>query len=205
MRCKAEIMRLVPFAVLLFLNSENAIGEPDGGSIGLTNIVLQSNDIMELVITKTFKSEWTKALDAAKMPKGSPGIVQEVELQGVNARIHYGEFSSDEEAHQAAEYRVESVAGIFWPGLWERARFELIGDETWFGRDSDTLAVLFRAGSICIQISCHDGSSAERERVAEILAERNVNKLGKIIHPKTSAPVPVDIPADATLVPVSLP
>ena len=203
MRCKAVIMRIVPFAALLFWNSENAIGEPSGGTIGLTNVLLQSNDIV--LFKKTFTSNWTKSLDAEKMPQGSPGIVQEIELHGVNASIHYGEFSSAEEARQATGYRVESVAGIFWPGLWECGRYELIGDETWFGRDTDTLAVLFRVGSICIQINCHDGSAYERERVAEILAERIVHKLGKIIHPKTSAPVLVDIPADATSVPGSVP
>ncbi len=164
---------LVVSNMLLFAQTVPGQDEQDG------SILMQSNDVADVAIHKTAHREWVKSIDAAGKPRGTHGVVQEVEVQGIKTRIHYAEFASNEEAHQAAEFHIKNVASIFKTGLWEGANRQLIGDETWSSRNAETLAILVRSGKICALVSCHGGDTEKRGSVAEMLAERIVHKAGK--------------------------
>ena len=170
---------LIALGMLLFAQTLHGQDEPGIGTTNPINILVNSNDVAGVAIHRTAIREWVTSINAAGKPLGMQGIVQEVEVQGIKARIQYAEFESDEDAHQAAEFHVENVASIFQRGLWEAARRQLIGDETWFSRNAETLAILFRSGKICALVSCHGTDTAKLGRVAEMLAERIVHKANK--------------------------
>lgn len=170
---------LVAMTMLFFAKTVFGQHESRNSTRDRTSIFVQSNDVVGIDIQKTANRQWVEYIDATGKPRGTYGVVQEVEVQGVKARIHYAGFASAGEAHQAAEFHIKNVASIFKTGLWDGVQRQLIGDEIWSSRHAETLAVLVRAGKICVLISCHGGDTEKRERVAEMLAERIVQKAGK--------------------------
>jgi len=141
------------------------------------NILIQANEILGVAVRKTWDLDWVTGIDSSGKPRSSHGVIQEVEIQGVKARIHYAEFSTDDAARGAVDFHINNMASIFRRGLWNGAKRVLIGDETWFDRDPRTLAVLIRSGSICVLICCRDGDIDAQARIAEKLAEHLAKKV----------------------------
>jgi len=179
MRGNSIFAFLVAPGMLLFAQALHGQDESGTGTTTPTSILVNSNDVAGVVIHRIANREWVKSIDAAGKPLGTHGIVQEVEVQGIKARIQYGEFASNEDAHQAAEFHIKNVASLFQTGLWEGAKRQLIGDEVWSSRNAETLAILVRSGKICALVSCHGTDTDKLGRVAEMLAERIVHKAGK--------------------------
>lgn len=183
---KMRIMFICLFVsgISCLLQATNA--QPDsGGNMAKNSILLQTNEPSRVVVQKTAEWPWVTDIAPSGKPLSSHGILQEVETEGVKARIHYAEFDSDDAARQAANFHVGNMSLIFNSGLWDGAKHESIGDQTWYARGPATLAVLVRSGKTCILISCRDGDIDAQARIAEKLAERLVQKA------KQGARVPV--------------
>lgn len=149
------------------------------------SILLRTDELSGVVVQKTTERPWIIGIAPSGKPPSSHGVLQEVEAEGVKARIHYAEFDSDDAARQAADFHINNVAMIFQRGLWDGAKNESIGDESWYARGAANLAVLVRSGRTCILIGVHNGDFRVQARIAENLAERLVQKV------KHGARVPV--------------
>lgn len=140
------------------------------------SILLRTNELSGVVVRNTNERPWITGLASSGKPPSSYGILQEVEAEGVKARIHYAEFDSYDAARRATEFYIDSISLIFVNGMWDGAKHESIGDQTWHALGPSTLAVLVRTGKTCILISCRDGDIVAQARIAEKLAERLVMK-----------------------------
>jgi hypothetical protein len=145
----------------------------------LTSILIQSNDVADTTIHRTANCKWVTSIDSAGRPHGTHCIIQEIEHNDIKVRIQYAEFSNDAEASKATDFHINNVASIFKKGLWEGAKRQRLGDETWFSHNAETCALLFRAGEICVLVSCYGKDRGELERVAELFAERIAYKASK--------------------------
>lgn len=141
------------------------------------NVVLQTNDIRNTKVYRITRRDWVTAVSSQGKPIGQPGVLQEVEVQMVKVSINYCEFSSKEEAHNAAEFHIKDVASIFQMGMWTNATHKVIGDESWYTEDESAVALLIRSGRVCILLSCREGDREKRRSVAEMVAERIVTNV----------------------------
>ena len=142
------------------------------------SVVLQPNDIKNTRIYRVKKLDWVTAVDTNGRHKPQAGVVQEMEAQGARVRIHYCEFGSNEEAHNAAESHIENVASIFHAGLWSNATHKAIGDESWFAESESAVGLLVRSRRVCVLLSCREGDMNQRRSAAEQVAEQIVTKVG---------------------------
>ena len=142
------------------------------------NVVLQPNDIKNTKIYRVKKLDWLTAVDIKGKPQPQAGVVQEMESQEVKIRIHYCEFGSKEEAHNAAVSHTKNVAAILHAGLWSNATHKTIGDEVWFTDSESAVGLLVRSGRVCVLLSCHEGDLNQRRSAAEQVAEQIVTKVG---------------------------
>jgi hypothetical protein len=155
--------------------AQNASGVIDTNE---ANVVLQPNDIMNARIYRVKNLDWVTAVDSNGKRKPQAGVVQEMEAQGVKIRIHYCEFESKEEAHNAAESHTKNVAAMFHSGLWSNATHKTIGDEAWFTDNESVVGLLVRSGRVCVLLSCREGDMNQRRSAAEQVAEQIVTKVG---------------------------
>ena len=148
-----------------------------GGDTNQANVVLQPNDIKNAKVDRIMRRNWITAVGSEGKPHGQAGVVQEIEVQEVMVRIHYCEFGSNEEAHNAAEFHIKDVASIFQTGMWSNATHKIIGDESWFTEDESVDALLIRSGRVCILLSCREGDREKRRSVAEMVGERIITNV----------------------------
>ncbi len=154
--------------------------------VQMSSIVLQENEVNSLKIHKEMSRHWWKGRDSDGGSMESPGLVQEGEVNGVKVRVHYCELTSNDEAHEAAEFYAHNMAAIFKKGLWAEASQKDIGDESWFSYDVGNIALLIRSGRICALVSCRDAEAEKQKQVAELLAKQIVKKAalgGRVIIP----------------------
>ena len=142
------------------------------------NVVLQPNDIKNTKIYRVKKLDWLTAVDIKGKSQPQAGVVQEMESQGVKIRIHYCEFGSKEEAHNAAMSHTKNVAAILHAGLWSNATHKTIGDKAWFTDSESAVGLLVRSGRVCVLLSCREGDLNQRRSAAEQVAEQIVTKVG---------------------------
>lgn len=160
-----------------------------GGTV--TNAVLQERDLPGLKLRRVHPRRWVTALDPQRRPLGTDGLEQEWEIGGVRAMVHYAEFPTNDEAHQAAEYVTRNVAAVLEKGIWSGAHHKAIGDESWFSRDAGNAALLVRSARVCILVGCIEGDADKQTHAAEALAKRIVDKVssgGRVIIPKEESP-----------------
>lgn len=172
MKMKFSFFRLSIFGTLCFL--QTAYGQPDFREhmTSTNDILLRADEVSGVAIRRTVDRPWVTGIPPSAKPLSSHGVLQEVEVEGVKARIHYAEFDSEDDARQAAGFHINNMALIFRNGLWNGAKHKSIGDETWFARGPVSLAVLVRSGKTCFLISCREGDFEAQARIAEKLASR---------------------------------
>jgi hypothetical protein len=124
----------------------------------------------------TLRREAARVWVAGRRPDGRPagptGTVQEVEWRGVAVRVQAAAFASPAAAREAALLHTQTVAAVFQSGAWPGAGGTSCGDETWWTRGPDNLAVLLRIGRVCVLVGCHGGDESVRAAAAREAAGR---------------------------------
>jgi hypothetical protein len=151
---------------------------------------LISHDIAALRVHRTAARDWLTGVEQSGRPVGRPGVLQELELKGVKARVHLAEFGSEDDARAEAASYVTNMAAVFYPGVIEGTTNKLVVDQSWYSRNSNNTALLIRTGKTLALVSCRNGTSDEQKETVVVLAARIADKVrsGKrVIVPKLAA------------------
>lgn len=167
-----SLLVITPLEVLAQTNQNRVDGEIED-----SNVILRSQEIPGLQVHKTMPGEWITSFDQSGKPPGQPGVLQQLEVQQVKARMHLAEFNTENEARLAAAHYITNMASVFSPGIWQNATNQSIGDESWYGHDTGNTTILMRTGITLALVSCHTGTREQQEGVAIMLAVRIAAKI----------------------------
>jgi len=156
-------------------------------NVVVTNAVLCETDIVGIKIKESFPLEWWSVQNETNNLLENPGLVQYLTLKGIQARIHYAEFSTAELALRGIKCHQKNVAAIFTKGMWDGAAQQKTGDYSWYSENGWGDVLLIVSGTTCFQVSCLEGEKVLRKRICEQIALKIVEKIqkgGRVIMPE---------------------
>jgi len=153
--------------------NQNPVNQESGDA----NVILGSQELPELHVHKTMLRDWITNVDQLGKPHGRPGVIQEVEIRGIKARVQFAEFSSENEARLAAAFYITNVASVFNSGIWGTATNKFIVDESWYSLDSGNTAILMRSRETLFLVSCRTGTREQQADASVKLAVRITDKI----------------------------